>query len=147
MFKLSNLAPTTKKRKRIGRGGSRGGTSGRGHKGQKARSGSHSMRAGFEGGQMPLTRRLPRRGFTNAPFRVEIQGVSLADLEKKFDEGAKINHGSLVEKGLIKRSVRRVKVLGGHELKKKLIIEADAFSKSAKDAVEKVGGEAIVSEG
>src|SRR3989339_963379 len=137
MLTISNLEKTHKKRKRIGRGGSRGGTSGRGHKGQKARSGSNKMRAAFEGGQMPLTRRLPQRGFVNRS-RVETDIVSLEMLNEKFEDGATITKVALVEQGLIKKNVDRIKVLGGFELKKKLIIHADAFSLSAKTAVEKV---------
>jgi len=144
MLKLNKLEKTHKKRKRVGRGGSRGGTSGRGHKGQKARSGSHTMRASFEGGQMPLTRRLPRRGFTNKPFRVETATVSLALLDKKFNEGAKVDKGALIESGILKKNVQRIKVLGGYDLKKKLAVYADAFSASAKEVLEKAGGEAHI---
>lgn len=144
MLTLNELEKTHKKRKRIGRGGSRGGTSGRGHKGQKARSGSNKMRAAFEGGQMPLTRRLPQRGFVNRS-RIETDVVSLEMINEKFEEGSIVNKATLFEQGLIKKNVARIKVLGGYDLKKKLIIHADAFSASAKTAVEKVGGEAHIS--
>ena len=141
MLALNMLEKTNKKRKRIGRGGSRGGTSGRGTKGQKARSGSHTMRAAFEGGQMPLTRRLPQRGFVNRS-RVETLEISLEMLDKKFSEGASIDKVGLIEAGLARKSVTRIKVLGGYDLKKKFVIRVDAFSASAKDAIEKAGGEA-----
>jgi len=149
MFKLDKLEKTHKARKRIGRGGARGGTSGRGHKGQKARSGHHKMRASFEGGQMPLTRRLPQRGFSNKKFQIETTIVSLALLDKKFDEGAKVDKAALIERGLIKKSVQRIKILGGYDLKKKLSVYADAFSSSAQEVLQKSGGEAhlIVEEG
>jgi len=142
MFKLNTLEKTNKKRKRIGRGGSRGGTSGRGSKGQKARSGSHNVRAGFEGGQMPLSRRLPQRGFSNKKFQEEIAIISLEMLENKFEDGAKIDRAILVERGLIKKGVSRIKILGGYEPKKKFSVYADAFSKSAQAALTKIGGEA-----
>jgi len=148
MLKLNKLEKTHKKRKRVGRGGSRGGTSGRGHKGQKARSGSHRVSAHFEGGQMPLTRRLPRRGFSNKPFATETTSVSLVRLDLKFDEGVTVDRESLIACGILKKNVQRVKILGGHDLKKKLIVHADAFSVSAKNALEKAGGEVhITAEG
>jgi large subunit ribosomal protein L15 len=144
---LNSLSPLLKKRKRIGRGGSRGGTSGKGHKGQKARSGGY-IRPGFEGGQMPLFRRLPRRGFNNANFKTESIIVSILDLEKAFNAGDQVTAESLMTKGLIsqKKGIKqqnfRVKILGGGELSKKLIVTADAFSKSAVEAIQKSGGEA-----
>lgn len=146
-MKLSNLMGTAKKKKRIGRGGSRGGTSGRGHKGQKARSGG-SPRVGFEGGQMPLYRRLPKRGFTNARFKKEYQVVSLDRINALFDEGAQITKEFLIEKGLVssKKTIPGknllVKILAGKESIKKIIISADAFSKSAIKMIEDSGGEA-----
>ena len=146
MFNLSNLSKVSKKRKRVGRGGERGGTSGRGHKGQNARSGG-GVRRGFEGGQMPLSRRLPRRGFNNARFAVETSVISLETLDQRFDEGATITKDALIEQGLVRKKTRRLKVLGGYELKKKLVIEAHAFSKSAQEALKKAGGEALVIEG
>ena len=142
MFKLNTLDRLTKKPKRIGRGGSRGGTSGRGTKGQKARTGHNQMRRGFEGGQMPLTRRLPQRGFNNTQFRIATYIISLARLQEVFDAGVVIDRALLLERGLIKSNILRLKVLGGCELKKKLIVCADAFSVSAQESLAKVGGEA-----
>lgn len=148
MLKLNKLVPLLKKRKRIGRGGSRGGTSGKGHKGQKARAGHH-IRSGFEGGQMPLFRRLPKRGFTNAPFKQEFFIVHLGRISEIFEDGAEVTKEALIEKGIIKRkkSVKAkklplVKVLSDDKSVKKLIIYADAFSKSALKAIEKSGGKA-----
>jgi len=145
MLKLHNLTPLKKKRKRVGRGGSRGGTSGRGHKGQLARSGG-GLREYFEGGQMPLSRRLPRRGFTNV-FKTEYKIISLQDLEKRFETGATVSANTLREKGFIKgRKCLPIKILsmGGFnrsvELTKKFAIHADAWSKSAEDAIKKAGG-------
>lgn len=154
MFQLENLKPLVKKRKDIGRGGKRGGTSGKGHKGQKARSGG-SPRLGFEGGQMPLHRRTPKRGFTNAPFKKEVEIIDLSRLESTFDAGALITKNVLIEKGILKgkKSQRifktsfKLKVLANGELTKKLIIHADAFSKSALEAIQRVGGEAHVVKG
>ena len=143
MLTLNKLEKTHKKRKRVGRGGKLGGTSGRGHKGQKARSGSHNVKASFEGGQMPLTRRLPRRGFSNRS-RVETLPISLEALNERFVEGASIDKAMLIDAGLAKRTVGRIKILGGFELNKKFVISADAFSASAKNALENAGGEALL---
>jgi len=141
---LNNLkAPpgATHKKKRVGRGpgSGLGKTSGRGSKGQKSRSGYSGMR-GFEGGQMPLHRRLPKRGFTNI-FKRKWAEVNLADLEKLFDAGATITPESLVERGLVRRSMRKsVVILGQGELKKSLTVNAHRFSKSAKEKIEAAGG-------
>jgi len=152
MFSLDNLQSSGKKRKRVGRGGACGGTSGRGHKGQNARSGGPKGR-GFEGGQTPLQRRLPKRGFTNAHFVKEISLVNISSLERVFNDGEEVNAQLLMEKGLIKpkkseqRDLKKgtiVKVLGDGELTKKLIISAYAFSASAIQAIEKVGGKALI---
>lgn len=152
MFSLDNLQSSGKDRKRVGRGGSRGGTSGRGHKGQNARSGGPKGR-GFEGGQTPLQRRLPKRGFTNAHFSQEISIVNINTLERAFSEEEEVNVVSLMQKGLIKakkseqRDIKKgtiVKILGDGELSKKLIVSAFAFSASAKKAIEKVGGKALI---
>lgn len=152
MFSLDNLLPSGKKRKRVGRGGARGGTSGRGHKGQNARSGGPKGR-GFEGGQTPLQRRLPKRGFTNARFAKEISLVNLSSLERVFVDGEEVNVDILMKKGLIKPKKSEqcdskkgtiVKILGDGQLSKKLIISAYAFSASAVQAIEKVGGKALI---
>lgn len=146
MFKLHKLRSLVKKKKRVGRGGDRGGTSGRGHKGQKARSGG-AVRASFEGGQMPLTRRLPKRGFNNALFRKEYYVVGLSSLNELFQDGSKVTVQDLQEKGLVRRAKSRsalIKVLANGQLSKKLVIEADAFSKTAVQLIEKNGGQAVV---
>jgi len=143
MLQLHNLKPLKKKRKRVGRGGSRGGTSGKGHKGQKARSGSSSeLKPFFEGGQMPLSRRLPCRGFTNI-FKKNYLIISLSELDRRFNDGEKVDKKSLREKGLIKgKKDPLVKVLSNGEITKKLDIHADRFSKSAVEKIEKAGGKA-----
>lgn len=142
MYQLNNLTKLQKNRKRIGRGGSRGGTSGKGHKGQRARSGGPKA-PGFEGGQMPLSRRLPKRGFNNYNFRKEFEVVNLKVLESKFDEGVEISKQTLIENNLIKGTKGSfVKILGGHKLTKKLNVLADAFSKSAIEEINRVGGKA-----
>jgi len=134
-------APGAKRpRKRVGRGpGSGSGkTAGRGHKGQKSRSG-YSRRYGFEGGQMPLVRRIPKRGFTNI-FRVEFQVVNLRDLERVFADGDTVSPVEMVEKGLVRGGKRLVKVLADGELSKKLTVRAHKFSASARVGIEKAGG-------
>jgi large subunit ribosomal protein L15 len=139
---LNTLKPalgSTKNRKRIGRGpgSGHGKTSTKGHKGQKARSGG-SIKAGFEGGQMPLQRRLPKRGFTPLT-RVEYSLVNLKQLEV-FETGATVDATSLVSKGLIKSSCGAVKILGNGELSKTLNIIATKFSQSARDKIVAAGG-------
>ena len=134
-------APGAKKsRKRIGRGpgSGTGKTAGKGHKGQKSRSG-HSRRYGFEGGQMPLVRRIPKRGFCNI-FRGEFQVVKLKDLERVLVVGDAVSVESLVEMGLVRGGKRPVKVLGDGELTKKLTVKAQKFSASARSGIEKAGG-------
>ncbi|MFT7102148.1 MAG: large subunit ribosomal protein L15 [Bacteroidia bacterium] len=141
---LSNLTPatgSTKSRKRIGRGegSGKGGTSTRGHKGQKSRSG-YSKKIGFEGGQMPLQRRVPKFGFKN-PFRVEYHGINLDALQKLADEKkvTSITPELLVDNGLASKK-DLVKVLGRGELKTKLEVTAHGFSKTAVSAIEAAGG-------
>jgi large subunit ribosomal protein L15 len=143
MIRLHNLQtrPGSRHRvKRLGCGESsgHGKTSGKGHKGQKARSGG-SIRLGFEGGQMPLIRRLPKRGFNNAAFHKNYAIVNLEDLTG-FKEGAVINEQVLRESRLIRGRAIGVKVLGGGELKHKLTIEVDKVSASAREKIEKAGG-------
>jgi large subunit ribosomal protein L15 len=144
---LNKLTSLVKKRKRIGRGGSRGGTSGKGNKGQKARAGGNSIGYGFEGGQMPLARRLPKRGFNNKRFEVLYELVNLEDLERCFNDGDEITKELLIEKKLIspKKSAKGlkailVKVLAEGSLSKKLVVHADAASKMAVEGIEKAGG-------
>jgi len=137
-----------KNKKRVGRGpgSGHGKTSTRGHKGQKSRSG-YSGRAGFEGGQMPLQRRLPKRGFTNV-FKKEWIEVKLADLEKGFEAGETVTPESMVERGLVRKShlakFDGVVVLGGGELTKKLNVTAHRFTRGAREKIESVGGQATL---
>lgn len=146
---LSNLKPapgSRKKRKRIGRGqgSGHGGTSTRGHKGAGSRSGTKLV-AGFEGGQMPLVRRVPKRGFSS-PFRVEYQVVNVEMLNKLSSDGkiqgGVINPDVLAKFGVVKKAKALVKVLGNGELTAKLDVSAHAFSKSAQEKIEKAGGKA-----
>lgn len=146
---LSSLKPAAgsrKKRKRIGRGqgSGHGGTSTRGHKGAGSRSGTKFV-PGFEGGQMPLVRRVPKRGFTS-PFRVEYQTVNVDQLERLSTDGklhgGLVNPESLVKAGAIKKLSVPVKVLGNGELKAKLTVSAHAFSKSAQEKIAQAGGKA-----
>jgi large subunit ribosomal protein L15 len=150
---LSTLKPAQKRRprKRVGRGlgSGKGRYSGRGIKGQKSRAGSHKMRAGFEGGQMPIYMRLPKqRGSTSkdampiGPHRTSTVPVNLRDLDRVFDEGADVTLELLVEKGLIKNTRTDVKILGQGDLKKKLTVTAHAFSATAREKIEKAGGKA-----
>ena len=147
---LSNLKPAQARRdrKRIGRGlgSGKGRYSGRGIKGQKARSGSHKMRAGFEGGQMPIYMRMGKqRGSTSkdampiGPFRTHTQAVNLRDLDR-FDEGAEVTPETLVEKRLIKNTRTDVKLLGLGDVTKKLTVTAHRFSKTAREKIEAAGG-------
>lgn len=127
-------------RRRVGRGpgSGHGKTAGRGHKGQKSRTG-YSRRDGFEGGQMPLVRRIPKRGFTNI-FRVSYQVVNLRDLERVFEAGETVTPELLADRGLVRRGKHLVKVLATGELTKSLVVEAHRFSASAKSAIEGAGG-------
>ena len=150
---LSVLKPASarKDRKRVGRGlgSGKGRYSGRGIKGQKARSGSHKMRAGFEGGQMPIYMRLPKqRGSTSkdampiGPHRTHTIAVNVRDLERVFDDGAKVGIEELLERGLIKNTRADVKILANGELSKKLNVTAHAFSATAREKITAAGGSA-----
>src|SRR3990167_3837773 len=140
MLQLNNLVKLSKKRKRVGRGGSRGGTSGKGHKGQRART-SGNVPARFEGGQMPMSRRIPKRGFTNFLFKKEFELISLEQLEQLFQDGQTVTKSMLLEvAGCSKKGVL-VKILADGSLNKKLTVEVDACSMTAKAAIERVGGE------
>ena len=142
MLTLSNLSPkkgTNRERKRVGRGqgSGRGRTATRGHKGSKSRSG-YGVRPGFEGGQMPLQRRLPKRGFNNI-FRKEYAIVKIQDLEV-FDSGSRVDRDALVEAGLIRKKTDPVKLLANGELSKSLTVAVDKVSKSARIKIEAAGG-------
>jgi large subunit ribosomal protein L15 len=130
--------------KRLGCGESsgHGKTSGKGHKGQKARSGG-SIRLGFEGGQMPLIRRIPKRGFNNAQFKTRYGVVNLSDLEQ-FDAGSSVDEASLRAAGLVRGTLDGVKILGQGDLTKKLSVSAHKFSESAREKIEKAGGTATL---
>lgn len=146
-MKLHELSPaegSKKSVKRIGRGAGsgQGKTAGKGHKGAKARSG-YSRQAGFEGGQMPLQRRVPKRGFNNI-FRTEYAVVNLSALEERFENGAVVDAESLKACGLIKKELDGVKVLGKGEITKALTVKVAAISESAKAKIEAAGGKAEV---
>ena len=140
-----NASPEAKVRKRVGRGpgSGLGKTSGRGENGQKSRSGA-SIPAWFQGGQTPLYRRVPKRGFNNARFKTEYATINLSDLNKYFNDGEEVTPEILKEKGIIKQQLCGVKVLGNGELEKKLTIKANRFSSSAITKIESAGGKAEV---
>ena len=145
-MKLHELAPVAGstfegKRKGRGVGTGNGKTGGRGHKGQKARSGG-KVRVGFEGGQMPLARRLPKRGFNNI-FAKPLEAVNVSALEK-FEDGAVVTVEELLEKGILSKCEYGVKILGNGSITKKLTVKANAFSESAKAKIEEAGGKAEV---
>ena len=143
---LHELSPaagsnTTAYRKGRGAGSGNGKTAGRGHKGQWARSGG-GVRVGFEGGQMPLARRLPKRGFHNI-FAKPLEAINVSALEK-FEDGAVVNAQALLEKGVLSKCEYGVKILGNGSITKKLTVQASAFSASAKEKIEAAGGKAEV---
>ena len=142
---LSSLKPpegSRKKRKRIGRGdgSGHGGTSTKGHKGQNARSGG-KVRPGFEGGQMPLSRRLPKRGFRN-PFRKDIVTINIDQL-RRFPEGSIIDRDALLEAGLVKKTRDGIKVLGRGDIEYPISVKVDMISRGAKDKIEAAGGSVV----
>jgi len=142
MLTLSNLSPnpgSNRQRKRVGRGpgSGLGKTAGRGHKGFKARSGS-GVKVGFEGGQMPLQRRIPKRGFNNT-FRKEYAVLNVSDLEK-FESGSRIDRQVLVEAGLVAKKYTLVKLLGNGEISKAVTVVLDKLSESARQKIEAAGG-------
>ncbi len=145
-MELSNLRPakgskhSSNFRRGRGHGSGNGKTAGKGHKGQKARSGA--PRVGFEGGQMPLYRRIPKRGFTNRNSK-EIVAINVSELER-FEDGATVDVDALIEAGIIKKRRDGVKILGNGELTKKLNVRVDAYSASAKEKIEAIGGTAEV---
>ena len=146
-MKLHELAPAEGSKKehfRVGRGhgSGNGKTAGKGHKGQNARS-DGGVRPGFEGGQMPLYRRLPKRGFNNARFATNYAIVNVSDLDV-FEDGAVVDAAALVESGLVNDQCDGIKILGNGEISKKLTVHAAAFSQSAKEKIEAAGGKAEV---
>ena len=143
-MRLNNLSPRPgskhrNKRKGCGESSGHGKTSGRGGKGQTARSGT-GIRLGFEGGQMPMLRRIPKRGFNNKSFTTDYATVNVSDLEKLFENGAVVTPESFVEHGLMIRKFAGVKVLGDGEITKKLTVKAQMFSAGAKEKITKAGG-------
>ncbi|MEG2455270.1 MAG: 50S ribosomal protein L15 [Oscillospiraceae bacterium] len=143
LHELSPAAGSVQEGKRKGRGAGSGNgkTAGKGHKGQKARSGG-GTRVGFEGGQMPLARRIPKRGFHNI-FAKPLEAINVSALEK-FENGATVNVCDLLEQGILSKCEYGVKILGNGEMTKKLTVRATAFSASAKEKIEKAGGKAEV---
>ena len=146
-MKLHELAPAEGSKKehfRVGRGhgSGNGKTAGKGHKGQNARSGG-GVRPGFEGGQMPLYRRLSKRGFNNARFATNYAIVNVSELNV-FEDGAVVDAAALVESGLVNDQCDGIKILGNGEISKKLTVHAAAFSQSAKEKIEAAGGKAEV---
>ena len=144
-MKLHELSPVPGSNKGVfrkgrGHGSGNGKTAGKGHKGQKARSGA--KQPGFEGGQMPLARRVPKRGFVNI-FATHYATVNVSDLEK-FEDGAVVDAQALLDAGILKKTLDGVKVLGNGEITKKLTVNCAAFSASAKEKIEKAGGKAEV---
>ncbi len=146
LHELKNVPGAVHRKKRVGcgEGGGHGKTSGRGGKGQTARSGG-SIRPGFEGGQMPLYRKLPHRGFNQAAFRVEIAVVNVGDLDKLDAAVTEVDAVALARAGLIRAGETAVKVLGDGELSRALKVTAAAFSAAAREKIEKAGGQAIAS--
>jgi large subunit ribosomal protein L15 len=144
LHSLKGPKGATRNRKRIGRGmgSGTGEQSGKGVKGQKARTGHHGARLGFEGGQMPMQRRFPKKGFKN-PFRTETFAVNVGALEKRFPGGT-VDLAALQGAGMVPRSHTTVKILGEGDLTKKFVVKATAFSASAKEKIEKAGGTAEV---
>lgn len=145
-MKLHELSPvegSKKEAKRIGRGhgSGQGKTAGKGHKGQKARAG-RGMRPGFEGGQMPLQRRIPKRGFNNI-FAKQIVGINVGALNA-FEDGATVDTDAIIKAGITKKSGDGIKILGNGELKKNLTVKVSAFSETAKQKIEAAGGKAEV---
>lgn len=147
IHEITPQAGRYRKRKRVGRGigSGHGKTCGRGHKGARSRAGAGgSIRASAEGGQMPLFRRLPKRGFSNARFRREFIVVNVKALEARFDDGADVNPATLADAGLVASTRVSVKVLGHGDLAKRLNVTAAAFSRSASEKITKAGGTVTV---
>ena len=143
-FELKAPKGANRSKKLLGRGRATGTgkTSGKGHKGQNSRSGG-GTRLGFEGGQMPLFRRVAARGFSNHPFKVEYVGINVSSLNERYVDGEKVNRETLIEKGLIKKGEKNVKILGDGELDKKLEVEIKKVTAGAKDKIVKAGGSLV----
>ena len=143
LHELTKVPGSTQEPKRVGRGhgSGNGKTAGKGHKGQKARAG-RGMRPGFEGGQMPLQRRIPKRGFNNI-FAEQIQAINLSSLNR-FEDGAVVDAEALKAAGVVKDSCAKIKVLSNGAIAKKLTVKANAFSEAAKAKIEAAGGKAEV---
>lgn len=143
LHELSAVPGSTKEPKRIGRGhgSGQGKTAGKGHKGQKARAG-RGMRPGFEGGQMPLQRRIPKRGFNNI-FAKTIVAVNIGTLDK-FEDGALVDTQALIDAGIVKTCCDGIKILGNGDITKKLTVKVSAYSEAAKNKIEAAGGKAEV---
>jgi len=141
MLQLNSLSSLVKKRQRIGRGGCRGGTSTRGHKGQLARTGGGSeVKPFFEGGQMPLSRRLPQRGFSNNSFKTVYSLLSLSELDRHFNAGDVVNEQSLRQKGLLKGKDVLCKVLANGKISKALTVQVHGCTATARASIERAGG-------
>ncbi len=145
LHNLSNVKGAVHRKKRVGcgEGGGHGKTSGRGGKGQTARSGG-GIRIGFEGGQMPIFRKLPIRGFNNYEFRVSYETVNVGELARLGEDLTEVTRADLAKAGLVRLNGKPLKILGEGELSRSFKITADKFSGSAKEKIEKAGGEAIV---
>ena len=143
LFELNKGSGKYKNRKRIGRGHAAGGgkTAGRGHNGAHSRSG-WSKKRGFEGGQTPLFQRLPKRGFSNVRFRVSYDIINVGDLNQVPEDIAMVNLEYLAENGLVRKRHSRLKILGSGKLERKMVVEAARFSKTAREQIESLGGEA-----
>ena len=146
-FMLSAPQGANKKKRIVGRGSSsgRGTTAGKGNKGQQSRSGGKTY-LGFEGGQMPLYRRIAHRGFSNYPFKKDVTAINVSILEEKFEDGATVDKAALVAKGLLDSEKDLVKLLGDGDLKKKLTVAVDKVSASAKAKIEQAGGSVTIVE-
>ena len=147
-FMLHAPQGANRPKRRVGRGSSSGlgSTAGKGNKGQQSRSGSAVPYVGFEGGQMPLYRRIARRGFSNARFKKEFSIFNLKQLDEKYADGETVNRESLKAKGLLSKNKTLIKILGDGDITKKLNIDVDKVSASAKEKIEKVGGSVKVAE-
>ncbi len=143
-FNLYAPEGANKNKRIVGRGSSsgRGTTAGRGNKGQQSRSGG-KIYVGFEGGQMPLYRRIAKRGFSNYPFRKEYEVINLCEIETRYENGETVNRESLIKKGLLKKVSSMIKVLGNGDLTKKLTVDVEKVSSSAKEKIVKAGGSVV----